>query len=209
VHASYYDRVVRFLSARQEGPVRVEVPFTESHGEARWVAPHVALARGWERQVDIDRNAIFYDDRPLTAGRYRRWLDANAVRYVALPDARLDYSARAEARLVRSGPAYLREVWRDAHWRVYAVAGVRGLARGPARVTRLGPEEIGLQARAPGVVDLRVRYTPYWQITRGRGCVGPGPGGWTRVTAARAGPLVVIADFAPGRIRATSPRCSG
>ena len=31
---------------------RVEIPFTDNHWESRWVAPHVPLARGWERQVD-------------------------------------------------------------------------------------------------------------------------------------------------------------
>ena len=31
------------------------------------------------------------------------------------------------------------------------------------------------------VVDLRVRYTPYWRLATGRGCVAPGPEGWTRV----------------------------
>jgi hypothetical protein len=208
VHASYYAGVVRYLADRPGGPFRIEIPFTESHGEARWVAPHVPLARGWERQVDIERNALFYDDRPLTAARYRRWLDENAVRYVALADARLDYSAEEEARLVRSGPPYLREVFRDAHWRVFAVARARPLARGAATVTRLSPDAVGLDATGSGTVDLRVRFTPYWRVTRGRGCVAPGPRGWTRVTSARPGPMTLSADFALGRVRATSPRCS-
>ena len=69
------------------------------------MAPHVPLARGWERQVDRQRNALFYDDRPITAARYRRWLDDNAVRFVALADAPIDYSAAREAALVRDGHA--------------------------------------------------------------------------------------------------------
>ena len=126
-----------FLGAQRGGPFRIEIPFTDNHWESRWVAPHVPLARGWERQVDRQRNALFYDDRPLTAARYRRWLDDNAVRFVALADAPIDYSAAREAaaRARRARP-YLREVWHDAHWRVFAVAGARPLASGAARVDR-------------------------------------------------------------------------
>ena len=90
---------------------------TVDHWEARWVAPHVMLARGWERQLDRGRNGLFYEKaaEPLNALTYRRWLDEQAVSYVALPDSPLDYSAKREAALVRnpaSGTgAYLREIW--------------------------------------------------------------------------------------------------
>ena len=66
------------------------------------------LARGWERQLDEKANPLFYDGRPLTPERYHRWLRESAVRWVALPDAPLDYSAEAEARLLERGLPYLR-----------------------------------------------------------------------------------------------------
>ena len=68
----------------------------------------VPLARGWERQLDEKANPLFYDGRPLTADRYHRWLRNNAVRWVALPKAPLDYSAQAEARLLERGVPYLK-----------------------------------------------------------------------------------------------------
>jgi hypothetical protein len=104
---------------------------------------------------------------------------------------------------------YLREVWHDAHWRVFAVAGARPLARGAARVTALGTERVRLAADRAGTVDLRVRFTPYWRLTAGRGCVGEGPGGWTRVRVDRPGPVVIETAFALGRVRATAPQCTG
>ena len=58
----------------RRGPFRVEVPFTENHWEARWIAPRVPLARGWQRQLDVERNPLFYDGR-LTPARLRRWLE--------------------------------------------------------------------------------------------------------------------------------------
>ncbi len=105
VHERYYDGLLGFLGTQRGGPFRLEIPFTDNHWESRWVAPHVPLARGWERQVDRQRNALFYDDRPITPARYRRWLDDNAVRFVALADAPIDYSAAREAQLVRDGHA--------------------------------------------------------------------------------------------------------
>jgi hypothetical protein len=207
VHERYYDGVLGFLGAQRGGPFRVEIPFTDNHWESRWAAPHVPLARGWERQVDRERNALFYDDHPLTPARYRRWLDDNAVRFVALADAPIDYSAAREAQLLRDGLPYLREVWHDAHWRVFAVAGARPLARGAARATGLEPERVRLTASRAGVADLRVRFTPYWRIATGRGCVEQAPGGWTRVRVDRPGPVVLEASFALGRVRATAPRC--
>ena len=208
VHERYYDGLLGFLTTRPGGPLRIEIPFTDNHWESRWVAPHVALARGWERQVDRKRNALFYDDRPLTAPRYRRWLDDNAVRYVALADVPVDYSAVREAALVRNGLPYLREVWHDAHWRVFAVVGARPLAGGAARATGLQTEQVRLSASRAGAVDLRVHFTPYWRIAAGHGCVEPGPGDWTRLRVDRPGSVVLEVDFALGRVRATSPRCT-
>jgi hypothetical protein len=199
---------VHFLGTRGGGPFRLEVPFTDNHWESRWVAPHVPLARGWERQVDRERNSLFYGDRPITAQRYRRWLDDNAVRFVALADAPIDYSAAREAQLVRNGLPYAREVWHDAHWRVFEVAGARPLARGAARATALEPRRVRLSADRAGAVDLRVRFTPYWRIAAGRGCVAQGPGGWTRLRVDGPGPVVLETSFALGRVRATAPRCT-
>jgi hypothetical protein len=208
VHQRYYTGVLGFLGSREGGPFRVEIPFTDNHWESRWVAPHVPLARGWERQVDRQRNNLFYDNEPLTAWRYQSWLDDNAVRYVALPDAPLDYSATREARLIRSGLPYLRQVWHDAHWRVFAVEHPRPLASGAARVTALTAQRIRLKARRTGMVDLRVRFTPYWHIAVGRGCVEQGRGGWTRLLVDRPGAVVLDTRFSLGRVRADSPRCT-
>ena len=47
-------------------------------------APRFPLARGWERQLDIADNPLFYGGA-LTGTRYERWLKRLAVRYVAVP----------------------------------------------------------------------------------------------------------------------------
>jgi hypothetical protein len=213
VHASYYDGLLRFLEDQQaaSGPFRIEIPFTDNHWESARVAPTVPLARGWERQLDRKYNALFYDDQPLTPERYRAWLDENAVRYVALADAPIDYSAAAEAKLVRDGEApYLREVWHDAHWRVYAVDHPTALATGlGAVVTGIDADRVDLRTRGgAGRIALRVRWSPYWHLTRGRGCVVK-DGDWTALEVQPGTTFRISAGFALGRVGATSPRCTG
>ncbi len=117
-------------------------------------------------------------------------------------------AAAGEARLVRSGRVPgLRPVARAGHWRVWSVAGAR-LAAGPAIVTALGPDEVRLAVRRPGEVLVKVRFSPYWAIADGRGCVEEGAGGFTRVRAAAAGPLRLVMRFSPERIVARGPRCT-
>jgi hypothetical protein len=198
VNASYYDGMLVFLHGRQraEGPFRIEIPFTDNHWESARVAPTVPLARGWERQLDRKVNGLFYDGRPLTPQRYRRWLDENAVAYVALADAPVDYSAAAEAKLVRDGALpYLHEVFHDGHWRVFAVDHPAPLASGGARVTRLDADALDLRVPRPGSYLVRVRFTRYWRIEGGGGCV-QSAGDWVRIRATRAGTIRLRAHFA-------------
>ena len=104
--AAYYKSLIGELDLLTRGqPVRVEIPPTVHHWESAYVAPVFPLARGWERQLDVAYNTLFYAGGPLRAPAYRSWLLANGVSYVALPDAPLDYAALAEGALLRSGKA--------------------------------------------------------------------------------------------------------
>lgn len=205
----YYQPVLRFLrrqSAPPNSPFRTEIPFTRFHWEAWMVAAHFPLARGWERQLDIADNPLFYSGH-LTAAKYDRWLHDNAIRFVAAPDAPLDYSAQGEKTLIDGGLPYLRLVMRSAHWRVYEVAHPTPIAGGVATLTHLGPDSLELRARRPGTVRLHVHFTPYWELSEGSGCVAP-DGRWTRLTLRRAGPVKLVAVFELDRIGATSPHCT-
>jgi hypothetical protein len=201
--AAYYRPLLGFLH-RVPGPTpRIEIPFTAEHWEAYEVPPAAILARGWERQLDRRDNPLFYTGR-LTAARYDAWLHELAVRFVALPDAPLDASARGEAGLVRGGQAFLVPVFRSAHWRVYAVRHPAPIATG-ARLTSIGPASVTLRAPAPGRVMLRVRFSPYWRTSAG--CVSPG-GAFTMLMLRRATTVRLTQAFALNRIGARSPRCA-
>ena len=207
--AAYYRPLLAFLareSVPPTQPFRIEIPFTEDHWEAYEVAPRFPLARGWERQLDIKDNPLFYG-ATLTATAYRVWLHQLAVRFVAVPDVSLDYSAHAEVALIDRGVPYLRLVWRSRHWRVYAVTDPSPIVAGPAILRALGPDSLTIDARRPGSVYVRVRFTPYWALSGGPGCVAP-DGDFTRITLRRPGLVRLVISFALDRIGSRSQRCA-
>jgi hypothetical protein len=204
--SSYWQPLLGYLSRQSGPPFRIEIPFTRSHWEAYEVATRFPIARGWERQLDIKYNHLFYGGS-LTAGTYYAWLRELAVKFVAVSDAPLDYSAVAEQALIDRGLPYLHLVYRSAHWRVYEVAGATPIVQGPASLTAYGPNSLTLVARRAGTLFVRVRFSPYWAITGNSGCVEPA-GEFTGVTLRRPGPAKLVIRFSLGRIGANSPRCT-
>jgi hypothetical protein len=192
--ASYYSPVIQFLEHQShDAPVRIEVPFTRSHWESVLLGERFALARGWQRQLDIKYNALFYAPK-LTPSAYHAWLIDNAIRFVALPDVPLDFSSRQEAALIKGGLPYLSPVLSSTHWHIYSVVDAQPLASGPGRL--LSAENgFTLQGSQAGTFTIRVRYTPYWRLATGNGCLTSTPQGWTQLTTPRAEIVTVEPDF--------------
>ena len=101
--ASYFDPVREYLRLLPDQR-RVEIPFTLGHWEGAEVGSDFPLARGWLRQLDTGRNPIFYKGG-LNQLTYANWLSENAVRYVALPDAKPDTQRLPRAGADRARPA--------------------------------------------------------------------------------------------------------
>jgi hypothetical protein len=207
--AAYYAPVKRFLASRRDaGPVRIEVPLTRSHWEAALLGRDVSLARGWEKQLDTRFDRALLSAR-LDARSYGAWLHRNAVAYVALPDVALDPSSAREGRLIRAGLPYLRQVHASAHWRIYSVASPTPLVSGPGRLTSLGHDSFALRAAAAGSFLVRVHFTRYLTLTGAGGCVGPAPGGWTRVGLDAPGSALISARFSIARAFDGGGSCAG
>jgi hypothetical protein len=204
--AAYYTPVERFLEVHARTPVRIEVPLTRTHWETAELAPRVSLARGWEKQLDTRYDRVLLEPG-LDAAGYERWLHQQAVAYVALPDTQLDPSSAREGALIRAGLPYLRQVFVSRHWRIYAVRAPTPLVTGGGRLTTLGHESFDLAVPRAGSYVVRVRYTRYWSIVRGSGCVGRAPGGWTRVVARDARPLLVRTSFSLSRALGLGAGC--
>lgn len=186
-----------FLEARAKPGERVEVPLTMNHWEAADLAKVVPLARGWERQLDAKANPIFYDDEVLTPERYHEWLRENGVRFVALANAPLDYSAQEEAELLERDLDFLEPVYTSPRWRIWELRDPVPPASNGAKLLAAGPNWFMVDASKPTVV--KYRYTPYWSTTNA--CVSRAPGGWTRVEPEEPGVLIVQARFGIDRSR--------
>lgn len=194
---AFYVPLVHELDVLSKGrPVRVEVPPTQYHGESAYIAPAFSVARGWERQLDIAYNGLFYKTGALTPTSYRDWLLSNGVSYVALPDAPLDYAGTAEAALLRSGTIVgLQAVWNTAHWQLWRVSGSQGLAAAPASVVSLSPKAVVVRFSEAGTSVVKIRWASSWSLAAatGRGvCLIAAPGGWTELRTAHAGQFRLV-----------------
>ena len=161
--------VVDQLKARNSQQSRVEVVPLRSHAEAAAFAPYVALARGWNRQADVARNPIFYDDGALTPASYRAWLRTWAVGFVVISSSAPDPAATEEAALVRSGLPYLQEVWSDATWRIYQVKGATPLVSRPGEVIGYDSARLDLWVPRAGRYVVRIAYSPWLTLVDAEG----------------------------------------
>ncbi len=143
---------------------RVEVVPARSHREASALAPYVNLARGWNRQADMERNPLFYDDT-LNSANYHEWLQRWAVHYVVLPKDNPDGDGgERERHLLRRGMPYLKQVWGDANWQLFKVTDPAPLAEPNAVVDRAEQGEMTLRVSKAGRILIRIPYSPWLSI---------------------------------------------
>lgn len=174
---------------------RVEVVANWGHWEALYV-PEAGfyLARGWYRQDDLPVNRALYRSQ-LTARSYQHWLRSVGVRYVLLPRGPLDQSARAEARLLRSGRSGLVLDANVGNVDIYRLRHATPIVTGPgkSKLISLKRGRVAMHVSEPGTYLLRVRYTRWWSPTNDASAVAA-PDGMTLVTAFSAGPVRLNVD---------------
>jgi len=210
---AYWAPAVQFLRGHLTPSYRVEAVDTVGHWPAAYLpAAGIPIARGWFRQDDFPRNGVLYAE--LDRIGYLTWLRSLGVRYVVLPDAPLDYSAKQEGALIAGGRSGLRIVFASAHTTVYAVPSARAIVTGPgsARVVALGQNRITIALGRPGRYRIATNWSPYWRT--GTGCLSKGTDGTVRLSTARAG--IVRLDLsvnAQGALEAlagdSKPNCAG
>jgi hypothetical protein len=148
---------------------RVEVVPARSHREASALAPYVNLARGWNRQADMERNPLFYDDT-LNSANYHEWLKRWAVHFVVLPKDEPDGDGgQRERELVQRGLPYLKQIWGDANWQLFAVDEPTPLAEPDTVVERAEQGEMTLRVERAGRILVRVPYSPWLSIVDAEG----------------------------------------
>jgi hypothetical protein len=193
--ASYWQPAIGFLKAHLSPSYRVEAVDTAGHWPAVYFPrAGIPLARGWFRQNDFPQNSVLYG--PLGRGVYLRWLRGLGVRYVVLSTAAPDYSARRERRLIDSGRSGLRPVFRSRDLAVFEVPSPRAIVVGAGhpRVLVLQTTKLLLDLDRAGEYRIAVRYSPYWDPSRG--CVSALSDGMTLLHVPRPGvvSLRVVVD---------------
>ncbi|WP_371529432.1 hypothetical protein [Streptomyces sp. NBC_01283] len=185
--------VVRELERLGADRGRVEVVPARNHREATALAPYVNMARGWNRQLDIERGRLFYDGT-FSAATYRAWLDKWAVGYVVLPSGKPDGFAEDEAALVAGGPEWLEPVWRDANWRVFRVRNAVPMVSRPATVVRATGSDLTVRVPTRGPVTLRLVYSPW---LRAEGACLKRHGEFTRLSVPTPGTYRISSGYGP------------
>ncbi|KPI14438.1 hypothetical protein OK074_8643 [Actinobacteria bacterium OK074] len=188
--------VVRALERLGADRTRVEAVPAQNHREAVVLTPYVNLARGWNRQLDMERARLFYDGT-FSAATYRAWLDHWAVGFVVLPDGRADSYALAEDDLVRHHrPGWLEPVWHDANWQVFRVRDAVPLVSPPASAVRTTGAEMDVRLPRPGAVTVRIAYSPWLHVSGG--CLSEAPDGeFTRLTVSAPGVYRISSEYGP------------
>jgi hypothetical protein len=186
--APFFQPLIDQVESRGHGapPGRLEIVWTMNHWEDEYVAAKIPLARGWERQLDRRWNTSVNGEH-VTPEAFSSWIDDLGVRWVAYPWAPLDRAIGGEARLVRGGLPWLKEVWRSPDWVLYRVNDPSPLANGPVTVTKLGSRTVHFKSSGPGKAIVKVRWSRWWGLHGIRGCLAPGPGGMTELRTEQAG----------------------
>ena len=190
IERAYYVPLLQHLGSVDAENRRTEIVPTARHWEAAFVAGSFPIARGWERQLDMRFNGLFYDD-DLSAEAYHQWLLDEGVDRIAVPDAPLDAAGEQEAALLDQGLPFLRPVWSDRHWRVWEVVDATGVVDGPATVVDTTADTMTLDVWAPGDITLRVRGSAFWR-TEPTVCVETDRGRWLVLRDAPTGRLEVF-----------------
>ena len=210
---AYWAPAVQFLRSHLSPSYRVEAVDTVGHWPAAYLpAAGIPIARGWFRQDDFPRNGLLYSE--LHRSAYVAWLRSLGVRYVVLPDAPLDYSAKKEGALLSGGRSGLTAVFTSTHTTVYAVPSPRPIVTGTgsAQVLALEQNGITLELGRPGRYRVAVNWSPYWRTPSG--CLSRGADGTMRLVTAHAGVVhLTLSVNAQGALAAleggAEPRCSG
>jgi hypothetical protein len=95
------------------------------------------------------------------------------VKYVFLPHAPLDWSGPRETSILETSSDFTR-VWNDSEWTVYQLKDPSPMAVGltgqpDPTVTKLLHQALYLTVPEAGDYLIKVTYSPYWEITQGKG----------------------------------------
>ena len=93
------------------------------------------------------------------------------------------------------GLPYLRQVWENGTWTLYAVANPRPVVSPPGRVVSRGADSLTVSVPEAGAYEMRVRWYRY--LSASNGCVRPAEGGWSTLVVERPGTVTITGSLLP------------
>jgi hypothetical protein len=90
---------------------------------------------------------------------------------------------------------YLRAVWSDETWTLYAVTNPRPVVSAPGQVVARDAVSLTLSLPAPGEYVVRVRWSRY--VSASNGCTRPAEGGWSEVVVQQPGTVKIEGSLSP------------
>jgi hypothetical protein len=209
--AGTWPAAIAFLHQHLGPSFRVEAVDTATHWPAVYLADAgIPIARGWFRQDDFPLNEVLYGK--LGARTYVHWLHALGVKYVVLSEASPDYSARAEAKLLRSGGSGLTPVLLTKELTIFSVPHAWPIITGPAhpRLASLTGSRMSAVVHRAGKYRIAVRYSPYWRASNG--CLSKGKDGMLRLATHKPQTVGLVfqvdATRALGQLAGETPECT-
>lgn len=171
--AAFFAPALEYAARHYDPNYRIHVVALATHWEAYHFSVNgFPITRGWYRQADAVHNEVLTRD-DFTADAYADWLRGMGVRDVYLPHAPLDWSGDREALLLRRSPQFT-VVWHHADWTVYRLRAAEPMAVAldegqDPDVLAVLQQAMYLDVPRPGDYLLKVSWSPYWQLTQGRG----------------------------------------
>lgn len=169
---------------------RLEVVPDGTHTAAYALLNYAMLARGYETQADNAYNKALDAAPQLDSGRYRAWLDGNAVGYVAIDNSQTTINAEYDL-VAHTPPSYLRLLWHNANWDLFEVVHPTPIVSAPASIVDADQSNLEMSIPRAGTVLVRVRWSRYLTAAGPAGTepaeLEPTPDGWTELTIQRPG----------------------
>ena len=190
-HEEFFAPALAFADSHRDPNYRLHVVALDTHWEAYYFSINdLPITRGWYRQDDARHNDVLGRD-DFTADEYSAWLHSMGVKYVYLPQAPLDRSGERETEILTTSPEFTVAAIVPG-WTIYELRNPESMVvplrrNGRGSVVEIDHQAITVDLERAGPYQVKVSYSPYWEVTEGAGSVSQGDDGFIVLNGRKEG----------------------
>jgi hypothetical protein len=190
-HEEFFAPALAFADSHRDPDYRSHVVALDTHWEAYYFSINdLPITRGWYRQDDALHNDVLARD-DFTADEYVDWLRSMGVKYVYLPQAPLDRSGERETAILTASPEFAVAATVPG-WTIYELRNPASMVvplrrNGRGSVVAIDHQAVTLDVERAGPYQVKVSYSPYWEVTEGAASVAEGDDGFIVLNVRRGG----------------------